>query len=696
MASTGGMLDSFFIEIADSWRSYGHTVSFAAGTPMVSAQATVIPGLSRRPDPRMVRALSGLRRWSDHEDLDVIITNSATASALVRMAGTKAPVVYFCHGLHWNEARSIGDRVWPVIERLLLPRTAGVISLNSDDQHWFARRLDSSRHLHLSAGVGLDLARYPARRLPNGPLRLCWIGEFSTRKRPHLVLDTAAELHRRGIDFHLEMLGEGAFRTQIRSGISNRGLSGIVSADGPGDAAAALARSHALVHTAQWEGLPRVMLENLAIGRGSYAFDVKGVRDIPLAQLTVDGDAAELAVRIAADWESGRLREPLIFDRDVLDYSHAADSIRQFLPTLIDTVSTTPQCRGIRMSNDVLISVIVPVYNGERYLRDCLRSILAQCHENLELIVVDDGSTDGTPSILDDFSSRDPRIMRLLADHAGASAARNAALAEARGEWIMFVDADDEMLSPCLLEAVAGVGDSGVDVVTFETSSDPADLADARDSALLPRHRCVADQTPRDQPQQVLDPRRLGPRIVDESFNTVWNKAYRREVVLHSGAQFPVGIHLGEDLLFNLSFARAASTGRHLSLLGYYYRRDNSASVTQRFLFDKHDELMFVNDALQQFASELSSTALEAAAGYIRAKNSVSSTRDLHHRQCPFPLREKLAAAEQYRNSAVRVSSDGLGPIPHIFAVAYNLIGYRSLFLLTGLLAAAGRRKRAG
>lgn len=340
LASTGGMLDSFFIEIAESWRTYGHTVSFAAGTSMVSAQATLIPGLSRRPDPGMVRALAGLRHWAEGEDLDVIVTNSATASALVRLAGTRAPVVYFCHGLHWNEARSIGDRVWPVLERMLLPRTAGIISLNSDDQRWFAHRLDGARQLHLSSGVGLDLARYPVRDLPNGPLRLCWIGEFSTRKRPHLALDTATELHRRGIDFHLEMLGEGAFRTQIRAEISDRGLSGIVFADGPGDAAAALARSHALVHTAQWEGLPRVMLESLAIGRGSYAFDVKGVRDIPLAQLSADGDATQLATWIAADWESGRLCQPLAFDRDLLDYSHAADGIRNYLPTFIDRPST--------------------------------------------------------------------------------------------------------------------------------------------------------------------------------------------------------------------------------------------------------------------------------------------------------------------------------------------------------------------
>lgn len=344
------------------------------------------------------------------------------------------------------------------------------------------------------------------------------------------------------------------------------------------------------------------------------------------------------------------------------------------------------------MSNDALISVIVPVHNGEKYLPGCLRSVLAQCHENLELIVVDDGSTDGTPSILADFSSRDPRIIRLLTNHEGASAARNAALAEARGEWIMFVDADDELLSSCLLEAVAGCTGSAVDVVTFETGSDPTSIADARDAALLARHRCEAEQIRRTGPRPVLDSSYLGPSIIDESFNTVWNKAYSSAAVARSGARFPVGIHLGEDLLFNLDFVRAAATGCHLSLLGYYYRRDNSGSVTKRFISGKHDELMLVNDSLQQLASDLDSSGLLGAAGYIRAKNAVSSTRDLHHRDCPLPMREKLAAAERYRSSAAHVDLRGLRTVPWVFGAIYNLIGYRTLFFLTGLLAAANRR----
>ncbi|WP_262774115.1 glycosyltransferase family 2 protein [Brevibacterium permense] len=345
------------------------------------------------------------------------------------------------------------------------------------------------------------------------------------------------------------------------------------------------------------------------------------------------------------------------------------------------------------MSNE-LISIIVPVFNGERFLADCLRSVLAQCHEELELIVIDDGSTDSTPAIIEDFATADDRVVRLLADHGGTSRARNAGLDVARGEWIMFVDADDEMLSPCLLAAVAGPDSAGADVVTFETTGDPIALAEARDRAVVPRHLCAGERSLGSRPRRVLDAEYLAPRIVDESLNTVWNKAYRRRTVERSGARFPAGVSLGEDLLFNLAVARGAVSAVHLPLLGYYYRQDNSSSVTRQFLSGKHDELMSVNDALQEFAAEVGSTRLRAAAGYIRAKNAVSSTKDLHHRGCDFPLRTKLTTARRYRDSAPHVSLRGLGTIQQTFGTAYNLIGHRALFALTWLLAAQARRTR--
>lgn len=90
-----------------------------------------------------------------------------------------------------------------------------------------------------------------------------------------------------------------------------------------------------------------------------------------------------------------------------------------------------------------LISVIVPVYNVEKYLSKCIDSILAQTYKNLEIILVDDGSPDNCPKICDEYAKKDNRIKVIHKENGGLSAARNVALDIAKGEYIGFVDSDD-------------------------------------------------------------------------------------------------------------------------------------------------------------------------------------------------------------------------------------------------------------
>ena len=89
------------------------------------------------------------------------------------------------------------------------------------------------------------------------------------------------------------------------------------------------------------------------------------------------------------------------------------------------------------------ISVIVPVYKVERYLRRCVQSILNQTHSNLEVILVDDGSPDGSGALCDEFAKQDSRVQVIHKDNGGLSDARNAGLSIARGEYVTFVDSDD-------------------------------------------------------------------------------------------------------------------------------------------------------------------------------------------------------------------------------------------------------------
>ena len=92
-----------------------------------------------------------------------------------------------------------------------------------------------------------------------------------------------------------------------------------------------------------------------------------------------------------------------------------------------------------------LVSVIIPVFNAEHYIRECLDSVLGQSYKNLEIILTDDGSTDSTKDLLSEYTFLDSRIKIIHQSNKGPAAARNSSLTEARGEYIVFFDADDVM-----------------------------------------------------------------------------------------------------------------------------------------------------------------------------------------------------------------------------------------------------------
>ena len=110
-----------------------------------------------------------------------------------------------------------------------------------------------------------------------------------------------------------------------------------------------------------------------------------------------------------------------------------------------------------------MVSIIVPVYNVEKYLPKCLDSILAQTFKDFELLLIDDGSPDTSGAICDDYAQRDPRIRVFHQENKGVSAARNVGLDHAKGEWIAFVDADDWMESHWLGSMVENM--EGTDLV---------------------------------------------------------------------------------------------------------------------------------------------------------------------------------------------------------------------------------------
>lgn len=216
-----------------------------------------------------------------------------------------------------------------------------------------------------------------------------------------------------------------------------------------------------------------------------------------------------------------------------------------------------------------MISIIVPVYNVEDYLKRCIDSICRQTFEDWELILVDDGSTDQSGAICDDYAARDPRIKPLHKKNGGAASARNAALdwifASSSSQWVAFVDSDDEVspdyLSTLYSTAAKHKADLCIcDFYTIKTDGEPGD-----DSLPIPS-LCTTGRT-------ILEDREFGAKW---RYVVPWNKLYRKE--LFEGLRFPVGYICEDEAVVHRILGAAQTVVCIPDRLYTYYLRTNSVS----------------------------------------------------------------------------------------------------------------------
>jgi len=209
------------------------------------------------------------------------------------------------------------------------------------------------------------------------------------------------------------------------------------------------------------------------------------------------------------------------------------------------------------------VSVIIPAYNLEGYLDTCLQSVLAQTLGNFEAIVVDDGSTDGTPGLLRRYAERDPRIIVVSTPNRGVARARETGIARAQGKYIAFLDGDDFWEPRMLEEMTASIGQNGgYDIVCCDY-----------------KRICKTYEAPkremRTSDMQGLD--FLVASLYHAISVTVWGRLYRRALFEKELRHYP--LRLGEDSLLNIQIGCQQPRVRFVDYVGYgYVQRGGSAN----------------------------------------------------------------------------------------------------------------------
>lgn len=218
------------------------------------------------------------------------------------------------------------------------------------------------------------------------------------------------------------------------------------------------------------------------------------------------------------------------------------------------------------------VSIIVPVYNAENNLGQCIKDILNQTYPTIELILINDGSTDKSAHICKYYKEIDDRVHVIHQQNQGPSVARNAGIKVASGQYIQFVDADDQ-LKRNMTERLIEEMHLQTDLVICGYTAIQADN----------NHRKLYIPSIIGRYHQQAFYNQIGNLYQKTILPPLWNKLYRADIIKHHQLQFAEDIQMGEDLLFNLDYMACIQSVQLIQDPLYIYYLDNSNSLSQKF-----------------------------------------------------------------------------------------------------------------
>lgn len=279
-------------------------------------------------------------------------------------------------------------------------------------------------------------------------------------------------------------------------------------------------------------------------------------------------------------------------------------------------------------------SVIIPVYNAEKTLHRCVDSILDQNYPDMELILVNDGSKDGSLAICNAYQTRDARVRVINKPNGGVSTARNMGLDAATGEYVLFVDSDDYVAE------------------TYFIVLDAIDKLQKYDYVFF-SHTIVG---PTGEMPKILSS--YASSTIDESYtrfceawyrrvlNEPWNKRYTRSIVEDNKLRFEESLYIGEDILFNLQYVLNCHSCLALSDCLYFVDIRNQESLSRKIRPDYEQQLEVLDRRINEMivAADLSEKHRRQ---FLEAKNMIqlrsiySKAKRMHITNQKFRLRRK-------------------------------------------------------
>lgn len=288
-----------------------------------------------------------------------------------------------------------------------------------------------------------------------------------------------------------------------------------------------------------------------------------------------------------------------------------------------------------------LVSIIVPVYNAEKFLKKCLDSICRQTYKNLEILLIDDGSDDHSRIICEQYAMQDHRIEVEIKDNGGVSSARNVGIEKATGKYIMFVDSDDICKPNEVFVALEAIEENQVDEVIFGMCAESSKQSNKQ---VFNKHKFVGKEI-----RNNID------YIMLHGLSSPWNKIYLRDNIIKWGIRFDETLSLGEDLNFNIRYLLNCKSILYIPEVLYLYHIENS-TATKRYREDMYEQRLLSLNKMVQIFQDYDMQYLHY--GFSRVKLTYAAIFNIQHKDCKMNYKEKIYFVQKLKSDYLKENID--------------------------------------
>lgn len=298
-----------------------------------------------------------------------------------------------------------------------------------------------------------------------------------------------------------------------------------------------------------------------------------------------------------------------------------------------------------RLFSEKMLSIVIPVYNCQDYLGNTINSVLEQCIDDLQIIIVDDGSSDRSGAIAEEYSKKYEYIEVIHIKNQGVSHARNMGLERVTGEWVYFMDSDDIMINE-MGQLLKKIKSSCYDMIVFA-----AEFFYANNDSVVIHRANPCNIHNREEMKLYLQG--MNQECKDVFLNYLWNRLFKRSIINENHICFDESVNLGEDFLFITKYFRYSTNICIVDKAYYRYFIRGGNSLVSRFDINEAKRRKIMRNAFKGFLDFYGINALDTPIYVLNeGMNLVTSIKKVTKKNCPLSdIRNKLDYIGSFLNS---------------------------------------------